>query len=926
MTEVLPLPMTARVTKISALPGLPSTETYAVVNGALFAKVDQDIEVAGYVVQLSGKRKALPLAVISTSMKAYAVNAPDTSIKRITNKHSPNVLDTHPNHVDRECCSVTEAPDAATPLSMGANATAAATTPNANTASAASTTNAGTMIHLCNMPDLWLARWHESKHSGAIQVTNEQEPDFPVTVGEYVHYTDYFRFMGAITDFGDHMGQWHDPLSFMAVAWLGLCYVPRMHCKRVGAGGGRIGELFLRVLRQPLPDAVNALIWRGTTHATDVSDFERFSARQLVEAGAGDLRAIAAQHKLELIRLTTTDMFWIRFDETQVQGLQHDLIASVEAALNRLSTVEIAARKRDNGMGMLATPSEQDCYDAVKESAHNMREHAKFIRQTATEDNPWRTIHNVEGQQGGNWDAYTRFTSVCEQLSLPYRLEYRCDVNTQEGVMAIVCTTPTAMMFPSTDMVDGSYEDVKSRRSAHAAAYALRLNALMAYNAFTSSLNITNVTVTCNAGSITGDTVLSLRYDRTMFNLHTLPPLISGELDNVELDNDPLGIYRMIDPAEHRLRFNQDRGLSPVDPLAVSDSLLAQRKPLWEDDRPLPPSLRKLLRADTAKELDVMNDDEIVTRAEISEIVAENEDSLLTASIELESVLLRLEDATQPDEHTDEEAADEFAAQLSGQFSFETTQDGAVDFAHGKTPEIRAKTKRLYCERPIMRLLVSLDGNDDSVRYERVPDAMFDAKLLLGRIDRDAGNHDRALSEQRECVALAPTTAQSYIDLSMTYAELDEDFDEASDMLIHALRVAVMPMDIAFCYYRLAYAMWQLGSLDVALACYVKATENQQSAFYENARAEMQELMSIMDEDTQIPTTPQAHATLRAAGIPVAPSDNVVNIVAQAAIELVDAGFPLAADEAVWFLSRITEGDVCSLVSASLRIGADAMV
>lgn len=875
MTEIVSLPMAAHVTKIAPIPGQPHGETYAVVSGAVFAQAAVQ-DAAGYVVRMTGRHRVVPLAVVSTGMKVYSVTS------------GSDKYDEH------------------TAWSVKTNA------------------------------DLWLARWRETGTGGAVQVDSEQEPGFAVTVGEYMHRHDMYRFAGTTIDFGSHGECWYEALEFMACAWLGLCHIPRCTGRKVGAGGGRIGELFTHVLRLPLPDALDALIWRGATQQEGATDFERFAARQLIEAGAGEIRGIAAQHRLELVRLTMTNMFWIRCDET-LEGLQRDAVLAVEAALNRMSFVEIVAREHDNDMGMLATPSERECYTAADLSMHMTGTHMTFIDDCAREENPWLAVGGARAQRGGNWDAHTRFAGVCERLRLPFRLEYRCDVDVDSGEMAVLCSVPTGMMFPSGRLNEQDmHEDIRDLRGSYAASYALRLAFLMAHTAFCSSLNVTCANVTCTSGSLSGDPLLSLRFDRRSFAMHARVAAESGALDNPLLDNDPLAIYHLLAPDDHRIRFGADRELLPVEPLPEPVPLAAQRVALCLDERPLPESLRALVRADMARELDVMDDDEVVPRSEIADIVRENEDSPLTASIELESVLLRLEDAVQgsdtSDDEADEAAAAEFAAQLSEEYSILTAHDGTVDFAaSGPTPACGTashspgRIKSLYCERPLMRLIVGIDGNDDTIRYERVPDAMFDAKLLLGRIDRESGNRDRALGEQRECIQLAPTTAQAYIDMSMTYAQIDEDYDEAADMLIRALRTAVMPADIAFCYYRLAYAMWQQESYDIALACYTKALECPGTPFYAAAQSEMNELVSAIGRESYVTTSNAADGVLEAAGIPVAPVPAVVNLIARAVVGLVDAGFPLAADEGAWFLGRLMEGDTGTAVSDSLRLGARAV-
>ncbi|NEG69794.1 hypothetical protein [Bifidobacterium choloepi] len=811
--------------------------------------------------------------------------------------------------------------------------------------------------------DLWLVHWNGDEHAGAILVETETG-DRQRTMGEYLTRDGLCRVLGVVSpeSFGPYRERWLSPLPFLAVLWLALCRIPREQGRKVGAGGGRIVELFGDMAGQSLPDALDTVIWKGATAAGDRTAFERFAARQLVEAGAAQVRGIAAEHDLELVRLATTGMFWIRFDDDALEGLQRDVVLAVEAALNRLAFLDVVAGEHDNKLGLMATMDESSCYAATESFARRFAGHARFVDEQARLDNRLLGVEGASGVRGGNWDAMTRFGAVAERMALPFRLDYRFDVDTAAGVAAVRCTVPTAMMFPAT----GTAGDVRHLRPAAASAYAFRLAALMAHAAFRSSLNVTGVQVDCHAGSLADACVLSLRFRRTPFLMEALPAMLDGRLDSPRLDADPLAIYRLLGPARYSARFAADRGLTAVEPLPLDSRLAARRLPLWRDERPLPAPLRTLLRADRACELDVMHDDAVVRGSEVTAIVRENEDSPLTAAIELEATLLRLEDERRgnggpPDDGGHDSrgsGGDDGDADRDGRAGGDI---GASDDFDGLFDDDGRIVKPLYCERPLMRLMVGLDGepgDGDAVRYRKVPDALFDATLLLSRIDAQAGNHARAVERQRACAAMAPTTAQPLIDLSMTFVEQGEaggepfgglggddsrgdgagepaarggdaaaamadessPFSKAAATLRRALAIAVMPVDIAFIYYRLAFAYWQLEMPQAALACYGKTLAVPGTPFYDHAVVEVSELLAQAGGD-HVPTDAEATATLRLLGIPVAPSARARNLIAEATIGLVDAGFPRAADEGAWFLGRLVDGDVVSAMSPSLRWG-----
>ena len=91
--------------------------------------------------------------------------------------------------------------------------------------------------------------------------------------------------------------------------------------------------------------------------------------------------------------------------------------------------------------------------------------------------------------------------------------------------------------------------------------------------------------------------------------------------------------------------------------------------------------------------------------------------------------------------------------------------------------------------------------------------------------------------------------------------------------------------------------------------------------FRNAARDEAYELSQQMGLASAEMSYDDAHSAMRAGGIPVAPSEKVLDVLARAAIELTDAGFPLFAQDAVWVLGSRVGGDVMGSVSASLRMG-----
>lgn len=745
-------------------------------------------------------------------------------------------------------------------------------------------------------PSLELAQWQDRKGQGAIRVPDPNGGGQPVIVGEYQTTWDKrYGFVNPTRDPGRFFLTRNWELRyFLAVSWLTFVHIPQTQGIAAGTGGGRIGEVILGLLDGPLPDALDALIWRGTTQQGQASGFERFAARQLVEAGAADVRAIAAEHNVTLVRLGSTSLFWLRFDD-DVSPEQRATLLAVEAALNRLWFVEWAAGAADGGTGMLHAFDERFCAQAAQGALREISRNAGAVAQRERADNPYRTIRGAEGARGGIWDVSTRFVDTCERLKLPFRLEYRFDTDLDAGVMAVRFTVPSANAFPASRMGERGWYDARAGRPACAAAYAIRLAGLMAQVAFASSVRVMAVDVTAHEDGLAGRPLLSLGFDRTPFLMEALPPLKDGRLDNPMFDDDPLAVLNVLTPVRHAVRFAGDRGLCEITPLPVHASLAAKRQEVWRDRRPLPEPLRGLLRADTVAELDVMHDDAVVGDDEVRAILEENEESPLIASVQLEAVLSRI-----------------------GEIGLDE---------QGRLP--------LYCAYPMARLIVSLDSGmgagsvlpdaeplrSADTRYWKAPDAAYGAHLWLSRFARQEGDADRGLAEALQCLSLAPTTARAYIEVAVCHAE-QEQYAQAAETLTQGLRVALLPGDFLYMYYRLAYALWRIGRTNEAVACYTMVLREPNTALAETARGELAELRQQIDDTRPPMAVAEAEQVLHAANIPVSPTEAALDAMAAAAVGLTDAGVPMAAHDAVWLMSRhMRNSDVYDSMAASLRDG-----
>lgn len=635
-------------------------------------------------------------------------------------------------------------------------------------------------------------------------------------------------------------------------------------------------QMLRAVLKQPLPDVIDMIIYRGTTNnAEQATPFERFAAQLLVEAGAQRIRDIAAENDLEVIRLSTSTRFWIRCNGGELTEEQRDVLQMVESALNRIDYADDEAHEA-LAEGMPVSQIDERYYLAKSQQfLRNVSGEIRDIDELQEGENEFRTICGVEAARGGNWDIGTRFANVCEGLELPFRLAYRFDVDARTGVMVVRYGIPKPSVMP----VAPQYRD------GFVSAYAVRLAGLLAWGAFSSSVRLTQVDLTGCAGDADGVPVISMGFDRVPFMMGALPAMKKGDCDAVPLDVDPLSLLNILKPVRYSGHFDANRALTPIEPLVMPAVFLENRTPVWQDRRELPELLRGLLRADRACELDVMHEEDApISAADVDAIVEENKNSPMVAELQLETALTQLGEAGE-----------------------------AKPGPNGEKP--------LYCNRPASRMMVSLLDGNERTRYWKVPDAVVDVHRNLGELALDNGDFERAERESRTCVDLGPTCMQHREGLSQVYGR-NGDFGKTADTLVEALKLAVTPVDCEVLYYRLGYALWRIGRMPEALACYAMMVDGG-TPFRHSAKDEAYELSQQMGLTSPDMTPAEAHAALRAGNVPVAPSDTVLNVLARAAVGLADAGFPLLAYDAAWVLGMRGGGDVVASMSASLRYGVE---
>lgn len=628
-----------------------------------------------------------------------------------------------------------------------------------------------------------------------------------------------------------------------------------------------VGDILDGMVGSSYPDALDELVYRGRREGA--SDFERFASRSLMEAGAEDIRPIAAAHSVDLRRLSSTGLFWTGCDKRELTPRQVDTLQAVEGALNRLVFMEHYLGK--DSSPMVGSVSERECEHAALESLSSFASVAAGAIRASDRQNDFFNLLGTQAARGGEWDVRTRFAAAAEGLRAPFGFDYLFDCDASAGVFSIGVTVPVASAFPASGG-PGARNDART-------AYLLRLSMTLAAIAFGSSVGMVRAIVTVHERSLDGPCIASMAFSRQLFTMETMAHIKSGAILESSLSVDDL--IEMLSLRTLKMKMGEDAELMPVEPI---DAELPDRSVKMADDtRELPANLVEPLRAEVVSELDIFDVDDDPLRDRYRELC----------------------------DRTQEQVAQGDAAAASA-----TAELSDIIAAYDAADMLQEDSGRpLYCSNMIARIAVGLFDENPSARYRKIPDTAFDARSLLCRLYRDQGNSEDAIRLGEELVQLAPTSFCSYHTLALSYREAGRDAD-AARVILDGMRVAVDPNDIACGYYRLGFLFWQGGDPSLGLACYTMVAHD--SYFYGETQSEMRELMQEAHL-SRPPARDEAVALLRAEGVPVAPVSQLKDRAAMAAIGLVDAGIFNAATSLVHFLAWFDVAPNSFDVLASVR-------
>lgn len=622
-------------------------------------------------------------------------------------------------------------------------------------------------------------------------------------------------------------------------------------------------EVFLGFDSTPLPDAIETLLYR-IDHTDDPSGIERYAAALMGEVNLPRLRTIAAKTEMSLARIDRSRLFYLNFDRSLLDQDEIDTLLAVECRLNRLSGI---LERIGAGLGPVASsPSFEGCSLFDLWHISKTTNDVPRLLETMSNDNPWAKPGTVACQPGGEWDVRTRFARIVEALNVVTRLDYAYRANVAEGIMLVRFgrTVVDAMPQREYDAQDDAWREVdEPKRAAWATEHDARIALALAAACFASGARITRCYVQIAApDSEQGErTIATYSFGRAAYLANCVP--VAKDLESMDMDDMP---------CKRMLEAYESDAPDAIEPAEV------HARPR-DDHRSLPPALRDLLLADTADELEVMEDDD---------------DPYVARVIELRELA-----------KVDRAGAFEGFSRLVEELE-----------AKCAVAELLATgpVQTQFCDNQLVRMVLPVMEEDRSVRILRAPDALYFAQHEICSFYAEQEDFERALPEVRRLYDLARSSMQSHFALINVLARL-ERFDEIIEVARHGLRIASDRPSIGYLFYRLAFAYWNCDQLELALACYRLVPRGEESG--SNALEEMQGLMNEMGVN-EPPTFEDAVETIRKAGLELPPVPAVTNQLADAAVQLVDNGFFFLARGCIFQMWRTMGNDELGSLNRSL--------
>ena len=630
---------------------------------------------------------------------------------------------------------------------------------------------------------------------------------------------------------------------------------------------------------------------RRRSDALPPCDAELWLAQQLEEAGlfADDVRLPLAQ----AVRPKRSNMVYLRIIEPSYPWLAGMRLVEVEAALNR---VRFASAWFDDLSS--ATLSELYLFSQ---------------RLTSSVCAQWRNIVNAglaeartSPDAAGEWAFRQAFSSCIESVQLPFRLSCGFRDSLAQGAVAIELDLTPSEAFPKTHWsreLGRAIPTTTHMRAKAASAYGARVGILLAAMAFACSDRVRTVSVAGVSDTSAAHSCLySVTFDRLRFetlDLSDLPdPLGTLTLFGAELR----ALDGSLQPVEQTFGMEDERfcpkrrycepGVSPVQLLDTQKAALGCEnvaeleinEDLWRR-RTADAFVRRLSGSahnDVSAILQAAQDNQ---GSGVDEAAARTARAIIDGSLDgadaatVEDAFLNgdelsraVEDAVHALNRGDAATAER---RLSATLA---PLDDARAFVD--EPGVSWRYFNSFVERGLYNRLFAEEG----AQVRLVPDAYFNAQLLLSAACYELEQTGRALAHAQRAHELDPLDDRSLLRI-VRCLEKAGDYHGAIDTLNLALTHAHTHESIGVAYYRMAFMQYHLERHDLARSCYHKCLCHPNSC----APMAVMELASLYDEEPMELRENELDEELEHGRIVVAPAPGIVHMLGEGARAATDA-------------------------------------
>lgn len=536
---------------------------------------------------------------------------------------------------------------------------------------------------------------------------------------------------------------------------------------------------------------------------------------------------------------------------------------------------------------------------------------------------PWQGP--VGPAEHGEWSVRHAIAEAAESVRLPYRLDMQYRVNVAGGDIAIEIAHTPSQAFPRTTYIDGLgiVPTTNHMRRRMASEYAVRVGFLMAAHAFHASNHITRVWVsTIERTPSKRRCLYSVCLERRAFA--------------------PLNMHRLQNPLQTLIALGgsacvENEALVPSSPcFALEDERFcpAARHDLWRlSERALPASAARALGTPRVSGLSIHEELPRVLAAEEAMRNMPVEDGPFATERSVRAVLDATGNTSDPDvwsaaafvvnqlidgilEPTDSEALYErFVIRNDARVGLEQAQkklrESGANHAILHLERVLEPSSRegRYLDTPVIayrsfgsfveRVLHNRASIHDTRSVVLVPDDYVAAHLSISALSLGPGTPtpvvERALQHAHWALERAPYSATAHQTKAACLERLGR-YEEACEQLTSYLAVAYQPQGIGIAYHRLAALFHELGEPRVCQACYQRCLQ----AFPEMMPIVLAECQALVAEgasfdDAMDPDV--VDAVLEGAGVPLAPTGDVIGSLFEASVAAIDAQvFPVARD------------------------------